>query len=370
MKVRGLVFRDGRMELTDELVLRAPHTGEVVVRNLHSGVCHSDISVMEGTIPWPSPVVLGHEGAGVVEQVGDGVTSVAPGDHVVVSVVANCGHCRWCATGLPTRCRSAMGNLQTPFELHGSPVYNFAETSSFAELCVVKEVQVVKVPHDLPLAAACVIGCSVLTGAGTVFNRSTVTYGASVAVWGVGGIGLNVIQACRMRGAERIIAVDRVASKEVMARQFGATDFVDSSTGSGVEAIRSILTPIVNSAKYEGMRRADGVDHSFECVGSPALVRDAIDVLGWGGTCHVIGVAGRASSFDLALSNLSVDKSIVSTLNGATRPHRDIPMIIDLYRRGLFLLDELVTTRYPLAEFDRLRADLASGSLARGVLDF
>src|SRR5207237_4140902 len=196
--VRGIVYTGDKAELTEERGLRGPGGAEVVVRTVAAGVCHSDLSVVDGTIPWPSPSVLGHEGAGVVEEVGSAVTMVKPGDHVVVSTLASCGMCRWCNTGRPAWCRRSMGNVSQPFTFRGEPAYNFAATSSFAERTVVEQVQAVPISKDVPLKSACLIACGVLTGVGAVLNRATVVPGQTAAVFGVGGVGVNVIQVLRL----------------------------------------------------------------------------------------------------------------------------------------------------------------------------
>src|SRR5437870_6429562 len=213
--MRGIVFvGDGKAELTDGLDVRNPGPTEVAVRIVNAGVCHSDVSVVDGTIPWPAPAVLGHEGAGVVEAVGGAVTNVKPGDHVVVATLASCGMCADCNTGRPTHCRKSMGNMSQPFTLDGQPCSNFAATSSFAERIVVQAIQAVPISPDIPLTTACLLACGVVTGVGAVLNRAKVQPGETAAVFGVGGVGLNAIQALRLSDASRIIAVDTMASKE------------------------------------------------------------------------------------------------------------------------------------------------------------
>src|SRR6202161_53594 len=230
-KMRGIVYTGEGVEVTDALEVRGPGPNEVRVQMVAAGVCHSDLSVIDGTIPFPAPAVLGHEGAGVVESVGSAVKSVKPGDHVVIATLASCGACRACSTGHPTMCKSALGNISTPFTFNGAPASNFAAASVFAEMTVVSEVQAVRIPTSVPLTSACLIGCGVLTGVGAVLNRAKVRPGETAAVFGVGGVGLNVIQGLRISGATRIVAVDTVAAKETLGREFGATHFVDASAG-------------------------------------------------------------------------------------------------------------------------------------------
>ncbi len=214
--MRGIVYTGDEAEVTDELGVRDPGPNEVRVAIGAAGVCHSDLSVINGTIPWKAPSVLGHEGAGVVESVGSEVRSVKPGDHVVIATLASCGTCRACSTGHPTWCIKTLGNVSQPFTFQGEPASNFAGTSVFTEQTIVKEVQAVKISKDVPMTSACLIGCGVLTGVGSVLNRAKVQAGETAAVFGVGGVGLNVIQGLRIAGASRIVAVDTLASKEAL----------------------------------------------------------------------------------------------------------------------------------------------------------
>ena len=363
--MRGIVYDGERAEVVKNLEVRAPGPREVLVRMAAAGVCHSDLSVVDGTIPWPSPAVLGHEGAGVGEEVGADVTLVKPGDHVVVATLANCGACKWCNTGHPTWCRRSMGNAAKPFTLDGEPAWNFAATSSFAERTVVQEIQAVPISPDVPLTSACLIACGVITGVGAVLNRAKVADGQTAAVFGVGGVGLNVIQGLRLANASRIIAVDTVVSKEALARQFGATDFVDASAGDAAEQIRAMLPP--EKAPFG----AGGLDWAFECVGHPAVLKSAVETLDWGGTCVVVGVPARSAELSVPIAPIvHVDRTIMGTRYGSARPQHDIPLLVHLYLEGKLMLDELVSQTYPLEQFDAVVGDMHDGRLARGVLVF
>lgn len=367
--MRGIVFNGEKAVLSTAVEVRDPGPTEVKVKIVAAGVCHSDLSVIEGTIPFPTPVVLGHEGAGVVETVGSEVRSVKPGDHVVLTTLAYCGVCGPCVMGQPTRCRSSIGNISQPFTVDGDPAYNFAAASVFADFTVVSAVQAVRIDKDIPLESACLIGCGVLTGVGAVFNRANVQRGDRVAVFGVGGIGLNVIQACRIAGASSIVAVDTLASKEALAREFGATEFVDATHGDAVAKVRE-LTPNKLGTRGGGFG-AGGVDWAFECVGHPAVIRNAVETLDWGGTCVIIGVPPPDAELAAVVTSLThVDRGIMGCRYGSARPHHDIPLFIDLYRRGQLKLDELVTRTYPLEDFDNVVSDMHAGVLARGVLTF
>jgi Zn-dependent alcohol dehydrogenase len=367
--MRGIVFTGDGAEVTDELDVRGPGPTEVLIRTVAAGVCHSDLSVLDGTIPWPAPSVLGHEGAGVVEEVGSEVKTVKPGDHVVVATLANCGMCEWCNTGHPTWCRRSLGNLSKPFTYKGEPATNFAATSSFAERTVVSETQAVRISKDVPLTSACLIACGVITGVGAVLNRARVAPGQTAAVFGVGGVGLNVIQGLRLSNASRIVAVDTVAAKESLAREFGATDFVNAAETDASEAIRALLPFSANAAT--GPMKAGGVDWSFECVGHPAVLHTAIDVLDWGGTCVAVGVPAPGVEVNVPITHLvHVDRGLIGCRYGSARPHYDIPLLVGLYLDGKLKLDELVSQTYPLDQFEAVTQDMHDGKLARGVLVF
>ena len=349
--MRGVIFDGKQTRVVDDLEIRDPGPGEVQVAISAAGLCHSDLSVVDGTIPFPVPVVLGHEGAGVVEAVGVGVTHVRPGDHVSLSTLANCGACAECDRGRPTMCRQAIGRPQQPFSRGGQPLYQFAANSAFAERTLVKAVQAVRIPKDIPLPSAALIGCGVLTGVGAVLNRARVDRGDSVLVIGTGGIGLNVIQGARIAGALTIVAVDSNPAKEAAARQFGATHFLTS-----VDGVREILP--------------GGADHAFECVGRVELIRQAIDLLDRHGQAVLLGVPAATAEASFLVSSLFLDKSILGCRYGASRPQRDIALYADLYREGRLMLDELVTQTYPIEDFDKAAQDAHEGRVARAVLTF
>lgn len=349
--MRGVLFDGARARVVDDLVVRDPGPGEVLVAMAAAGLCHSDLSVIDGTIPFPAPVVLGHEGAGVVEAVGPGVGHVGPGDHVALSTLANCGACADCDRGRPTLCRKAIGRPGRPFSRGGEPVHQFAANSAFAERTVVKAVQAVRIPDDVPLTSAALIGCGVLTGVGAVLNRAKVGRGESVVVIGAGGIGLNVLQGARIAGASTIVAVDSNPAKEEMARTFGATHFLASAAG-----VREVLPT--------------GADHVFECVGRTALVRQAVDLLDRGGQAILLGMTAPGAEATFPPAAMFLDKSILGCRYGSSRPQHDIALYADMYRRGALLLDELVTEVYPIEDFAKAADDAHHGRVARGVLTF
>ena len=367
--MRGIVYTGTDAVVTDKLEIADPGPNEVLVKIEAAGVCHSDLSVINGTIPYKAPAVLGHEGAGVVEAVGSSVRTVKPGDHVVIATIANCGVCRACNTGHPTWCVRSLGNISTPFVYEGRPASNFAAASVFAERTIVSEVQAVPIDPDVPFTSASLIGCGVLTGVGAVLNRARVAPGDTAAVFGVGGVGLNVIQGLRLSNASRIVAVDTLAAKEPLARRFGATHFVDASDTDAVEAIRAIVGHDPTSTA--GALGPSGVTWSFDCVGHPAVLRNAIDVLDWGGTAVALGIPPRGSEVAVDVNQLAyVDRAVMGCRYGSSRPRRDIPLMVELYKQGRLMLDELVSRTAPLEGFRDIVEAMHSGTLARGVLTF
>ncbi len=353
--MKGIVWDGEAATLRDDVELRDLRAGEVRVRLSAAGLCHSDVSVLDGTIMFPTPAVLGHEGAGVVVAAADDVSSVSVGDHVVLTTLGNCGRCAACSRGKPTFCRESLGKLGRPFTVGGDKAFQFANTSVFVEETVVKETSAIRIPDDVPMASASLIGCGVLTGVGAVFNRAKVGHGESAVVIGVGGIGLNVIQGLALADALPIIAVDTNPNKEALARQFGATHFICPEPEMNlVEAVREI-TP-------------DGVDWVFECVGSTALIKAGTDMLDFGGSVVMVGVPKMGTEASFVVSTMYNDKSLMGCRYGSARPAYDIPLMVDLYKAGRLKLDELVSATYPIEGFETALSELHEGRLARGVL--
>jgi S-(hydroxymethyl)glutathione dehydrogenase/alcohol dehydrogenase len=347
----------GELEVRDDVEVRDLRANEVRVRIAAAGLCHSDVSVVDGTIPFPTPVVLGHEGAGVVEAVGDAVRKVQVGDHVVLTTLGNCGQCAACDRGQPTHCRDTSGKLRAPFTVGGQKAFQFANAGVFAEHTVVSETQAVVIDPEVPLASASLIGCAVLTGTGAVLNRAKPRPGSSAVVIGIGGIGLNVLQGLAISQCGPIIAVDANPAKEAAARQFGATHFV--AAGPEVDTIAAVkeICPL-------------GVDFAFECVGHPALIRQCIELLDWGGSCVLLGVPKFGTEANFVVQSLYHDKAVLGCRYGAARPHHDIGLFVDLYKAGKLKLDELVSATYaPDQVHDALDA-MHGGALNRAVLDF
>ncbi|MBP1325975.1 S-(hydroxymethyl)glutathione dehydrogenase/alcohol dehydrogenase [Leucobacter exalbidus] len=352
--MKAIIFDGAENKLVDGVTVREPGAGDVLVRIVASGVCQSDLNVVNGKIPFPTPVVLGHEGAGVVEAVGPGVTAPAVGDHVVLATLATCGHCRHCASGHPTMCRESIGKVGSPFQHEDTAIHNFATLGTFSERVVVRAQQAITIPKDVPLTSACMIGCAVLTGAGAVFNRAKVQAGETVVVIGAGGIGLNVIQAARIAGAVQIIVIDTNTNKEAKAREFGATHFVDAFAGNTVETILQLT--------------GDGANHVFDCVGGEAITSQAIEMVAWGGQLIMLGVAGPETKLSVLASALYMDRSVLGCRYGSSRPGVDVLKYIELYQAGKLLLDELVTKEYDFDDYETLVDDALGGRLDRGVL--
>lgn len=361
-------------------ILTAPHTpleiadvevappapGELKVRIAASGVCHSDLSVQNGTLPLAPPIVLGHEGAGIVEEIGDGVDGFAPGDRVVISWVPQCGECAMCSRAqgfLCDRAAATMGGTlldgTTRVTRDGQPVFQFPSSGTFAEVAVVPAIAAVKIPDEVPLTSAALIGCAVLTGVGAAVNTASIRKGDAVAVIGCGGVGLNVVQGARIAGAERIVAVDTAALKLELARRFGATDVVNASSDDAVAAVTELT----------GGRC---VDVAFEVIGLEATMQQALALTRRGGETVLVGVprVDAMLSVPAALGLVLAAKTIKGCLYGSANVHRDIPMLVGLYRSGRLLLDELVSRTIPLDDVNGAFVAMEQGEVARSVIDF
>lgn len=356
--MRAAVLRTSPGELSIEDVDVSPvGPREVLVRTVAAGLCHSDLHFIEGIYPHPVPAVMGHESAGVVEAVGEQVSYLAPGDHVITCLSMFCGQCEFCLTGKTYLCRSRDTRRADRLSIdEGDVAMQFAALGSFAELMLVHENACVKIRPDMPLDIACLIGCGVMTGIGAAWNTAGVRPGDTVAVIGCGGIGLNVIQGAYVAGAGRVIAVDRLADKLDLAREFGATDLVDASEGSAVEAVLELT--------------GGGVQHAFEAIGLRATAEDAFAMLRGDGTAYVIGMVPPTERVSLPAVDFLSEKGIQGAMMGSNRFRVDMPRIIDLYLQGRIKLDELVSSRIPLTEINEGFASLKSGQIARNVVVF
>jgi Zn-dependent alcohol dehydrogenase len=357
--MRAIVFDGSGLVLTHSLQVREPGPGEVLVRMLASGICHSDLNVVDGASPRPVPIVLGHEGACEVVALGPGVTDangLHPGDRAVIATITPCRACRACDAGRLSDCAAAFGTGERPFTHDGVPAGRYANSSTWAEHVVVKAEQLFGI-GDLSPRSASLLGCAVSTGYGNVVNVARVQPGDTVAVIGIGGIGANVLQAARIAGAARIVALDIHESRRATAERFGATDVVIAGPDDDLVAAVRDLTD-------------GGVDHAFECAGVTPTVEAAIAMTAPGGTTLLIGMPPRGTRVSVELDPLFRGRRIVGSLNGACDPARDFPAMIALARRGALELDALVTEVYPLASYHAAIAATRSGRVIRSVLDF
>ena len=345
----------------EEIAIDAPGPREVLVRTVATGVCHSDLHVLEGALPTSLPTVLGHEPAGVVEAVGADVRHVTPGDHVIGCLSAFCGFCEYCVAGRPNLCEGA-ATMRRPDEpprlaKDGRPIAQFAHLSAFAERMLVHENALVRIRRDVPLDRVALIGCGVTTGLGAVFNRARVPAGSSVAVIGCGGIGLSVVQGARIAGAERIVAVDTAAWKLDLAKRLGATDVVEAAGGNPVPAVVEMT--------------AGGVDYAFEAIGLSATVRQAVRMTRKGGTIVMIGVVPAGTNVELPGADVVLrEKTILGCMMGSNRFRLDMPRYVELYRSGRLHLDEMISARLPLEGVNDAFEAMRRGTAARSVIVF
>jgi S-(hydroxymethyl)glutathione dehydrogenase/alcohol dehydrogenase len=349
----------------EEIDVDGPRAGEVLVRVAASGICGSDLHVVHGrSVIDAFPMVLGHEGAGVVEAIGDGVGGVAAGDHVVLALYGPCGECTSCRTGRFVLCdgtarisaisgRMADGSTRMRL-LDGDPLYPMVGVGSLGQLAVLRADQVVKIDPTIPLEVICLAGCGVTTGLGSVFNVADVRPGESVAVIGCGGVGLNVVQGARIAGATTIVAVDTNPRKLALARELGATHAVDPGDAGTVDAVRSVVP--------------DGVDAAFEVVGVPQLVADAFLSTRSGGRCVMVGSPPAGQPIPIDGRALFGERRLLGTTGGSNVPARDIPRIAQLYQDGRLDLDALVSARRPLHDFAESIAETERGDVARSVV--
>jgi S-(hydroxymethyl)glutathione dehydrogenase/alcohol dehydrogenase len=351
--------------VVEDIVVEGPRRGEVTIKLAACGVCHSDLSATNGTIPFPPPIVLGHEGAGLVVEVGEGVTEFAVGDAAISSFVSMCGKCRYCATGRPQLCDQSAKALYTlpdgsvrTRDAAGRPLNVFSGCGVMAEFATLHVDNVVKAPTDVALDRCALVGCGVMTGFGAVCNTAKVWPGAVAVVFGAGGVGLNAIQGCVVSGAAVVVAVDTSDAKLDMARLFGATHVVNAATEENVVRRLRQLTD-------------GGADFSFECVGLGAVLAQAYGCLRKGGMAVMVGVAGPKDQTTIRTSTLTFEeKTLTGSYFGSARPREDFPRLLSLYRAGRLKLDELITRRYPIDDAPGAFADLASGRNARGVIVF
>jgi NDMA-dependent alcohol dehydrogenase len=366
MKVQAAVFYEVGVPFKIEtLDLEAPRAGEVLVKVAAAGVCHSDWHLMTGATKHPVPVVPGHEGAGVVEAVGPGVNRVKPGDHVALNWAPNCGNCFYCLNDRPNLCSTYVGPLwagtmmdgTTRLSKEGQPVYHFSALACFADYTVVPQECCVPLKKEVPLTIAALIGCAVTTGVGAALNTAKVRPGSSVAIFGAGGVGLNIVMGARLAGASRIFAVDRSEAKGDIALEFGATDFVMA----GPDAIHQI----------RNLTEGRGADYVFEAIGIPAVQEQCLEATRPGGTLVLVGVAPMGSGTNLPGAILTrQEKTVTGSYYGTANTARDFPLYADLYLQNKLDLGRLISKTYSLEQVNQAYADMLSGEIARGVIIF
>ena len=364
--MRAVVFREsGQAVVVEDVTLDPPGPGEVEVTITAAGVCHSDLHVRRGDWDLPLPLVMGHEGSGIVSAVGPGVTDLVEGDHVVLSWVAPCGECRNCRLGREARCEVAAtivalgGTLNdgtTRLSVDGEKVHHYLGTSAFAERAIVPASGAIKVRADAPLDVISIVGCAIATGVGAVRNTAQMPRGATVVVIGCGGVGLSIVQGARLEGAERIIAIDVLAEKTGLARRMGATDEIVVEPGvDPVARLRELLP--------------DGVDYAFDAIGRGVTTDQCVRMLAIGGSAVIVGIppAGTTVAFE-PQTLVDLDQRIIGSNYGGIRPSRDIPRLVDEYMAGELFIDELISDRRPLEEAEESLAALEGGGALRQLL--
>ena len=343
----------------EEVEVDQPIGQEVLIRTVASGVCHSDLHFIDGHYTHPTPAVLGHEAAGIVEAVGPNATYVQPGDRVIVCLSVFCGLCEDCLTGHPNRCRNRPGRTKDqPPRLHqnGREVAQFANVSSYAEKMLVHENGVVKITDEIPLASAALIGCGVTTGLGAALNTAKVEPGSTVAVFGAGGVGLAAIQGARIAGARMIIAVDLNEFKLATAMELGATHVVDGSSRDPVKAIRELTN--------------GGVDYSFEAIGLKKAAEQAFECVRAGGTATIIGMVPMGQKLEINPQLLLSERKLQGSLMGSNRFRFDMPKYIDFYMQGRLKLDEMITRTLGLEDINEAMRAMKAGEVSRSVISF
>ena len=360
--MKAAVLHAANQRLTiEEVALTKPGPREVLLRTAFAGLCHSDLHFIEGLYSHPTPCVLGHESAGIVEAVGDAVTYVKPGDHVITCLSVFCGTCSQCVTGHPNLCENTEVKLPPGVSRRlswkgGELVNQFLNLSSFAEQMLVHENSMVKIDPDIPLDRAALVGCGVMTGVGAVFNAAKVEPGATVAVIGCGGVGLSAVNGAALAGAERIIAIDTVASKLEVARELGATDTLNASNADPVKAVRDMT--------------GGGVHYSFEALGTKTTAEQAFGMLRPGGTATIIGMVPFGVKIELHGYDFLRDRKLQGTSMGGNRFRVDMPRLLSLWRQGRLKLDHLISGRIKLDQINEGFAALKSGAPVRQVIDF
>jgi S-(hydroxymethyl)glutathione dehydrogenase/alcohol dehydrogenase len=366
MKIKAAVVLEPKQLTIDTVELDAPKAGELLVKIRAAGVCHSDLHTYQGELRTQPPLVLGHEGAGVVEAVGPGVSKVKAGDHILVNWLPSCQLCPTCMNGQPNLCErfasttfagALLDGTSRLSTLDGLSLKQYLSASTMAEYVVISEASAIPIPNDVPFEVAAIIGCAVMTGVGAVINTGKATPGSSAAVIGCGGIGLSMIQGCQLAGCHPIIAVDVLDSKLEFARQLGATDTINGRQVDAVKTLRQ-LTRL-------------GPDYVFDSVGAAVTISQALQAIRPGGTAVIAGLHAALTEVPIPAASLILqNKSLLGSFYGSGRPQIDLPKLVNLYRAGRLQLDQLISQRYPLEELPQAFHDMEAGHVARGIIVF
>jgi S-(hydroxymethyl)glutathione dehydrogenase / alcohol dehydrogenase len=360
--MKAAVFHGPNQPLSiEDVELDKPQDREVLIKTVASGVCHSDLHFVDGFYMYPTPAVLGHEAAGIIEEVGKQVTYVKPGDHVICCLSVFCGNCEQCMSGHPNRCSNKQATQRNPADKprisqKGKPINQFLDISSYCEKMLLHENAVVKINNDIPLDRAALIGCGVTTGVGAALNTAKVEPGSTVAVFGAGGVGLAAIQGARIAGARKIIAVDKFEGKLAMAKRLGATDTVDASSSDPVDEIRKLT--------------GGGVDYSFEAIGVKVAAEQAFNSLKAGGTATVIGMIPVGQKVEIDGYMFLTERKLQGSNMGSNRFRIDMPKYLDFYLQGRLNLDDMISRRGKLEDVNDAFRAMKAGEVARTVLMF
>jgi len=360
----AVMYENNKPLQVEEVTLDEPQSQEVLVKMVATGVCHTDLHFIKGEMPCAMPVVLGHEGAGIVEKVGPGVTTLQPGDHVVLMVAWSCGKCRYCVSGRPAMCPewlgyNMMGTLPSGTKrLHrgDQELNHFFSQSSFAEYAVVHERTAIKVREDAPLDEVCLLGCGTTTGIGAVINTAGIRAGESIVIYGCGGVGLSAVIGANLAGAGKLIAVDTLNMKLEKAKELGADYVINASQEDPVQRVMEIT--------------GGGADYALECIGNVNVMAQAFASIHSGGKCVVVGMASLGSMMNIATFEFLLGKTITGSVQGDIRASIDVPQYVDLFMAGKLPIDKLISRYYGLDEINEAMEALEKGQVIRSIIRF